>query len=47
MGLKDRKKNKLKQQNKRKKMRKKLAAKGENPEDYFINGIFVGTKKAE
>lgn len=47
MGLKERAQIKLKQANKRKKMRKKLAKAGEDPNKYFINGIYVGTKKAD
>ncbi|MFH1846849.1 MAG: hypothetical protein ABH869_04760 [Candidatus Omnitrophota bacterium] len=44
VGLKERNQLKTKQGVKRRKKRKKLAEQGLNPDDFFTNGIYVGTK---
>jgi hypothetical protein len=42
MGLKDRKKMALKHRVKRRKKRRKLSAKGLNPDDYYSGRFYVG-----
>lgn len=44
MGLKDRKKVKVKQKVKRHKKRLKLLAKGLDPDDFYFSGYYVGSK---
>jgi hypothetical protein len=45
VGLKSQYQIKMKQREKRRKARKKMAAKGENPNDYFYAGYYI--KSAE
>ncbi|MFC1548723.1 hypothetical protein ACFL5E_02040 [Candidatus Omnitrophota bacterium] len=42
MGLKDRRKNKVKQRVTRRKKRRKLAEQGLNPNDYYYGRFYVG-----
>jgi len=45
MGIKDRKKMKIKHRNKRRKKRNKLKEKGLDPSDFYFGGFYIGHKE--